>query len=310
MSDFPLSVPGALDQYYVTVHNDLIMGRFEWSIAMHRILMVLISQLDSRGQKRFKPQFVRVHDLIRLTNQKRGAQYRQAKKAVQRLVHQAVEMETEDGSWQGVPLFGYIRYLDHSGIIAAQFSEFARPYLLHLERQFTSWRMDQTLLLRTGYSIRHYMIGKMIQREKRWSQQTLSVKEYRKRLKLEDKYDRFSDLKRRVIAPAVEEVNDQTDVSMKVDVERVSRKPVSITFSVAPPPKNPTPVLHRPQETPSVEPHDKWLGSLSPKEYHEVLEKAERRAEAMGYARASPRTWQAGIEIGLRQIFREQKERS
>ena len=38
-----------------------------------------------------------------------------------------------------------------------------------------------------------------------------------------------------------------------------------------------------------------------------MLEKAERRAEAMGYARENPRTWRAGIEIGLRQIFQERE---
>ena len=205
---------------------------------------------------------MRVQDLIRFTNQEDGTQYRKAKKAVQHLVHQAVEMETEDG-WQGVPLFGYIRYLDHSGLIAARFSEYARPYLLQLERQFTSWRMEQTIPLSTGYAIRHYMLGKMVQRKGRRNSQTFAIDDYRFRLKLEDKYPRFSDLKRRVLDPAVEEVNEQTDVTMRVKVERVGRTPTGLTFEVEELPKLLVLLSALLRNNPrSLRTHERWLGDL------------------------------------------------
>lgn len=301
------SAPSAFDQYYVSMRNELVLGKFEWSITMHRILMVLISQLDSRDQTHFKSQFVKVQDLIRLTDQKRGSQYRQAKDAVQGLVHYVVEMDTKEG-WQGVPLFGYIRYLDHSGLVAARFSEYARPYLLQLEKQFTSWRMEQTIRLSTGYAIRHYMLGKMIQRTDRCNQKTFALDDYRKRLMLEDKYARFDNLKRRVIAPAIEEVNDETDVNMHVEVNRVGRKPVGLTFIVEKPLTKPKPIVHRVHRTPDVEPHDKWLGNLDPKEYQDVLAEAKRVAQRNGYENDGSWTWKAGVETALRQIFRRYKE--
>jgi plasmid replication initiation protein len=213
-------------------------------------------------------------------------------------------METEDG-WQGIPLFGYIRYLDHSGLISARFSEYARPYLLQLERQFTSWRMEQTIPLSTGYAIRHYMLGKMIQRKERRNSQTFAIDDYRFRLKLEEKYSQFSDLKRRVIDPAIEEVNEQTDVSMSVTVERVGRTPTGLTFTVDRLPPASSPVLQISSQEPEVTPYDRWLGSLRPKEYQETMQKAERIALANGYTKDGSWTWKSGIQTALRKIYRE-----
>jgi hypothetical protein len=31
-------------------------------------------------------------------------------------------------------------------------------------KQFTSWRLDQTIPLTTSYAVRHYMISKMVER--------------------------------------------------------------------------------------------------------------------------------------------------
>jgi len=120
--------------------------------------------------------------------------------------------------------------LDDAGMIAAQFTRGMRPYLLQQSELSTSWSLGNVLMLSTGYAMRHYMLGKLIHRDSR--QRAFTIRDYRRFLKLEGKYPRFRDLKRRVIAPSIEEVNEQTGLSMSVDVERVARQPTVITFHV------------------------------------------------------------------------------
>jgi hypothetical protein len=55
---------------WVTVSNEMIMARLDWNIMMHRILMVLISQIDSKNDEQFRTQRVpvrRIRDMAQVT---------------------------------------------------------------------------------------------------------------------------------------------------------------------------------------------------------------------------------------------------
>jgi len=305
MSTLPTS-SAPMPEYYVTMHNGIVKGEFDFSITAHRILMMLLSQIDSREQAQFKPQYVRVADLKRLLGEPRGSLYTQCKEAVDDLIGQTITIEEEDGSYHGMTVFEHIRYLAHSGVITAQFSNYARPYLLQLERQFTSWQMRQTLPLTTNYAIRHYMLAKMVERKTRRHQQTFALTDYRRWMRLTDKYERFADLRRYVLEPSIEQVNDKTDVEVAVEVERHGRSAVGLTFIVERPAQQRASITQKVAASPDVAPHDQWLASLGPAAYDKTMTQAAQRAQCMGYTNDGSWTWKAGVETALRKIFREQ----
>ena len=98
----------------VNMHNDMVLARMDWSVMMHRILMVLVSQIDSRGQERFDLQYVYVRDLLSdLTTG--GFHYQAAQGAAERLIREPIEVRSEDGTYTAVSIFDEISYVPHYG---------------------------------------------------------------------------------------------------------------------------------------------------------------------------------------------------
>lgn len=275
---------------------------------MHRIMMVLVSRIDSRNQSQFKTQYVRVKNLMEVTGNTGNAQYNYVQEAVRRLIREPVEVMTR-GSYSGVPLFDEIRYEAYRGLVSARFHDKADQYLLRLSERFTSWRLDQTIPLTSSYAIRHYMIGKYVERRGRANAETFSVEDYRKKLKCENKYDQFADLKRRVIEPALEQVNEETDLQLRYEVLREGRTPVSIKFKAYAATSGSSDLQPQVPEEPDVEDHTRWLHEdLNGEEFRWVMDQAEDFAESQGYTPDNERTWKIGVDLGVRNIYKNRRE--
>ena len=50
----PVEEAASSPNQWVAVSNEMIMARLDWDIMMHRILMVLISQIDSKNDEAFR----------------------------------------------------------------------------------------------------------------------------------------------------------------------------------------------------------------------------------------------------------------
>jgi hypothetical protein len=231
--------------------------------------------------------------------------YRDARKAVKALIREPIEFETPDGSYAGMPLFSDMRYLQHKGLVSALFHDKAQPYLLQLEKQFTSWRLDQTIPLTTSYAVRHYMISKMVERRGRTNSHTFEMEDYRKKMAVEDKYDRFVDLRRRVLDPSMEQINSETDLTADYTVVRNGQTPVGLKFIVRPPEQPAKPKRQYIPDSPDVDEHDRWVTGLPQDEQKVVMKEAEERARANGYDKNGEDThfWQMGVDVMLRQIY-------
>jgi plasmid replication initiation protein len=310
MSDLFRQGPSPIDeQYHVNIHNDLVLARIGWSLMMHRIMMVLVSRIDSQHQDEFETQYIRVKNLMEITGNTGNSQYDLVQEAARRLIREPVEVMTE-GSYSGVPLFSKVRYESYQGLVSARFHEEAEQYLLRLSKRFTSWRLDQTIPLTTSYAIRHYMIGKWVERRGRANSETISVGEYRKKLKCEDKYSQFADLKRRVIKPSLEQVNEETDLRLDYHVVRDGRTPTAVKFTARPSGADSSNQRSRIPEQPEIEEHTEWLHEeLSNEEFSEVMDRAKEWAKAEGYDRGQ-KTWKIGVDMGVRKIYRERADRS
>jgi len=68
----------------------------------------------------------------------------------------------------------------------------------------------------------------------------IALEEFRLLLELEDKYDRFTNLKARVLDPAIRELTAKANLDIAVDLIRRNRKVVSLRFTFS---ENPQGVL-------------------------------------------------------------------
>ena len=304
---------------WVTVSNEMIMARLDWNIMMHRILMVLISQIDSKNDERFRTQRVpvrRIRDMAQVTQK---SIHEEAAEAASKLVREPIEFWSPDKKdYEGYPIFAKCKYESQKGMIEAKFNEDARPFLLQLREHFTQYRLEQAIPLSTPYAIRTYEVSKMIERPGERRTRQIPVERFRSMFKLENKYKRHCDLRRRVIDPSVKEVNKKTDVEISCDDVRDGQTPIALKWVVSshdargkqedkntdelPPRYNPEP--QKKSE------HEIWFESLSSEEQEEVMKEARKRAIDSGFNEDQPRTFSAGVMHKVNQIYQEQTAES
>lgn len=308
----PVDEAQSTSRQWVAVSNDMIMARLDWDIMMHRILMVLISQIDSKNDEAFQMQRVPVRRIRDMAQVSQKSIHEEAAKATSRLVREPIEFWSADKkNYEGYPIFSTCKYRSREGIIEAKFNEDARPYLLQLRDHFTQYRLRQAIPLSTPYAIRTYEIAKMIERPGERRSRQIPVGRFRKMFGLEDKYERHSDMRRRVIDPSVEQVNGKTDVNVRCGDVRDGQTPVALRWSVESTEAIPGEEEDAPQHKPTPlekSDHEVWFDDLSPEDQEAVLKEARARAKNSGFTQDRPRSFSAGVMQMISQIYQKRAE--
>ncbi len=221
------------DARQVVKHNDLVKARSNLSKVEHRVIAMLIAQLD-RDDESFDLQRIRIRDIIEKSKSSSQDLYSRGKEICQRLLNQQIHIQTEeDGTrvYEGYNALDKIRYVEGDGCIEARFNDSMKPFLLELKRRFTIYQLEAFMQLGSRYSMRIYELLKM-REDLRWMR--IPIRQLRELLSCEDKYSRFGDFRRRVIDRAQSEIEESTDMSFTYKVEREGQSPVRINFMIAP----------------------------------------------------------------------------
>jgi len=311
-SPMPLDDADASPRQWVAVSNEMIMARLDWDIMMHRILMVLLSQIDSKNDDSFQVQRVPVRRIRDMAQVSQKSIHEEAAEATARLVREPIEFWSADKKdYEGYPIFSTCKYKSREGMIEAKFNEDARPYLLQLREHFTQYRLRQAIPLSTPYAIRTYEIAKMIERPGERRSRQIPISRFRQMFSLEDKYERHSDMRRRVIDPSVEQVNEKTDVDVRCEDVRDGQTPIALQWTVesadtAQEGDEEAPAARHAPTAPEKSEHETWFEGLSPEVQEEVLTEARERAKSSGYTEERPRSFSAGVMQMISRIYREQ----
>ena len=122
-------------------------------------------------------------------------------------------------------------YMEGRGCIQLGFSPQVVPHLTMLNKEFTSYQLRQIGKLSTFYAIRLYeLMAQFIRLKAR----ECTLEQLRGMLDLGDKYPNVKDLRKRVLDPAIEEVNCHTDLTVTVEPRRNGRAIAGFLFTIRP----------------------------------------------------------------------------
>ena len=198
----------------VVKHNDLLRkSRYTLSANEQKIIIYLVSKINA-DDKELKEIEINILDFCKVIGiEINGDAYNRVKETIKSLA---------DKSWwltfteKKETLFRWINEAEiekGNGIIKLQLSNHLKPYLLELKQNFTKYELINVLSLRSKYSIRLYELLKSYLWQGGWK---VSVKEIRELLETEGKYKEFKDFRKRVLNPAIEEINGYTDLQIKM----------------------------------------------------------------------------------------------
>lgn len=122
-----------------------------------------------------------------------------------------------------------VDYIDQEGRIEMRFGKDILPYLTGLQREFTRYALSDVAKMTSAYGIRLYEL--LVQ----WPEghREVALDDLRRWLQLEERYPSIKDLKRRVLDPAVEQINEHSPLMLSWGQRKTGRRVTHLVFDYA-----------------------------------------------------------------------------
>lgn len=213
--------------------NDMIQkARIALSVQEQRAVLYAISKIkpDDTYLKEYEFDIKDFYNVIGWNNQS----YTEFKALLKGLTDKSWWAEIDDNGTESVlRWFTTARSNKRSGKVTVKFHEDMMPFLIQLAQGsdfYTKYQLQYVLPMSSQYSPRLYEILKSYQYNNRsWF---FEIDELKYLLNCAN-YTNFSHFQRRVLDPAVEEINKYTDIAICYSVTKNGRKVVRVNFLMA-----------------------------------------------------------------------------
>ena len=219
--------------------NDLIEARYKFDLWETRIFLTLLSFIR-RDDNEFNVYRLWYRDIAKLFHLHKRANYDLLRQAVVSLMDKKFVVSTVVDGFKRREVYHIIRkvnYLEegqegkkgyeNQEYIDLKIEEEMKPLLLQLQKSFTAYDMENVVNLGV-YAVRIY---ELLKQYEKIGSRALGFEELKTMFELEKEYPEFANFNRRVIEPAVSEINKTTDLFIS-DVEKIKegKKIVAVRF--------------------------------------------------------------------------------
>jgi plasmid replication initiation protein len=161
--------------------------------------------------------------------------YNQPKAAADTLFQRLVQMRGSDPETGKSGLIktrwvsAYL-YVDQAALVRIRITPFIIYYIKKLEREFTSYELKNVVQMTSTYAIRLY---ELLAHYKSIGSRSFKLADLRERLDaLEKSYDRVNNFNSKVLAVAVDQINQHTDLVISFKSEKLGRTVVDYCFLI------------------------------------------------------------------------------
>jgi plasmid replication initiation protein len=202
----------------VTMSNLVVRAKHDLTLGEKRILMMCLSKVDSRHMEdsRFKIKLY-AKDYAKMFEISNKTAYEQLKNVSTALYNRSIKhIIINRKNKEIVHLFRWvsgITYHDGEGFIELGFSPEITPYLVNLKSDFTSYKLQSATALRSVYSWR---LLELLMQFKSTGLLRIPLNEFCHAMEVSDNYaNTYKELRRRVIEPAVKELNKHKHLAIE-----------------------------------------------------------------------------------------------
>ena len=221
------------DNAVANIHNNLIQARHKLSLEEIRLMDTIISfiQPEDKDLKRYK---IPVSVFQELYGTQRKDIYDVVKRAIEGLLSKPIKLESINSKGRKVfEIFNFIsygKYEEGAGSFYISIDTNFKPYLLKLKEFFSRIPIKYTYVLSSRYAIRLYELLKQYENT---SYRIDKIEDLREMLGVEEhEYNRFPDFEKRVLKPAVNEINEKTDLKVSYTKKKTGRRITHIEFHI------------------------------------------------------------------------------
>ena len=223
--------------------NDLIQKfKNTFSLQEMKILNYIIANIKSpKYDKEFNAVTVSIRELAReigYSDEKIGGKtYLDIKNALAALNRQQSDFITIEG-YDGRPIETIIRWLERpiidreKGIIILKLDDLLKPYLLNLSKNFTKYELLISTKMQSKYSLKLYELLKSWEKVK-MGQKSFELDALKEYLDVPKSYSNFNNLAKKALDPAINEINEITDLIVSYSTEKKGKKVIGIIFHIS-----------------------------------------------------------------------------
>lgn len=218
----------------VVKDNALINASYNLDLVEQRLILLAIVEAreSGKGINANDPLTVHAESYINHFSVHRNTAYQALKDACKDLF--ARQFSYQEQRPKGVANItsrwvSQIAYIDNSATVELIFAPAIIPLVTRLEEQFTSYELKQVSGLSSAYAIRLYEV--LIAWRSTGKTPIIELSDFHQKLGvLEGEYSRFNNFKVRVLDPAIKQINEHTDITVKVEQHKTGRTISGFSF--------------------------------------------------------------------------------
>lgn len=218
--------------HMVVKSNRLIEARYRLTVLEQKLMLTLISKIQP-GDEDFKIYTFRIMDLAKDFGIDLKMAYQELAKLTYDLMKKPLEIYSDEKKERlHVNWVSSAKHLENTGLLELKISDELKPYLLQLKSQFKAYPLQTVMQFKHVYSFRVYELLKQYETP---GERTIELAEFKRILMLdENEYGRLFDLEKRVLKPAIAEINTKSDLAVTYEKVKFGRKVTGIRFRIEP----------------------------------------------------------------------------
>jgi len=214
--------------------NALIQTSYRLSTNEQRIILACISQVRRDEPITDKKMYtISAAEFSALCGTNHASAYRDLESAALALVDRKVKI-TQRPNGQGrleetlvATWVQSVKYSKGSGLVRLRFNHDLLPYLTELNKNFTAYSLTNIAKMSSSYGVRIY---ELLLQWLNTGEREISVTWLRETLVLNGKYKQIGDFKKRVLDPAMRDINKHSDIWIEITQRKTGRKVTHIKF--------------------------------------------------------------------------------
>ncbi|EPB8167446.1 replication initiation protein [Clostridium perfringens] len=211
----------------VSKSNELINTRYNLNLQEQKLILTLASMVQPDDSE-FKSYNFKVKEFMDLLEIKDKSTYKNLDKVIKSLMEKTFVIKKDSGEYIRLAWLSSAKYF--KGNVTLEFSANLKPYLLMLKENYTSYKLENILKLKSCYSVRLFEILKSNLYKKIL---IIDIETLKYLLQADKKtYNLYGKFKEKILLKAQIELKEKTDIYFEFEEIKTGRKVTSLKFII------------------------------------------------------------------------------
>lgn len=210
-------------------HNRIVESKYANLTEREKKLFAIVISQIKKDDESFDTYQIPANEIKKVLDLDSESIYEQLKEVANRLYNRSFMIEVPGKSWE---LFRFVdKAMYKEGFLYIKLHNDLAPFLLNLYKDYTPLQLGIILSLKGTHTLTIYeWLKKWVKIQKK----TIPLSELKEKLGVHEvkSYDNFADFKKRILEPAIKEINEKSDLYFTYEPKKEKQKVTSLIFTI------------------------------------------------------------------------------